>query len=232
MQTQEEPSTMEFSLGLVYDLIFLALLIGGAILGKRRGFVSGLVGLLGSVAGIIAGVYATRAWAGGIYRDHLGVTIGEAVTKALAETGGDLTAALNQMEFLPAAARNKMAAALSTLTATAVPQIVNALEPVLLPFIQAVLFLVVWLVVRALVHLLARWLRAVNALPLVGTLNKVLGFALGFVTGTLNCWVLSVALWLVANLSGGKLEILNFGVLQSSALYRLLEPLNPFVVRY
>ncbi len=44
---------MEFSLGLVYDLIFLALLIGGAILGKRRGFVSGLVGLLGSVAGII-----------------------------------------------------------------------------------------------------------------------------------------------------------------------------------
>ena len=47
---------MEFSLGLVYDLIFLALLIGGAILGKRRGFVSGLVGLLGSVAGIIAGV--------------------------------------------------------------------------------------------------------------------------------------------------------------------------------
>ena len=47
-----------------------------------------------------------------------------------------------------------------------------------------------------------------------------------------SCWVLSVALWLVANLSGGKLEILNFGVLQSSALYRLLEPLNPFVVRY
>ena len=128
--------------------------------------------------------------------------------------------------------REKLTTALTNLTAAAVPQIVNALAPVLLPMLQAVFFLLVWVAARALFHLLARWLRGINALPLVGTVNKVLGFALGFVSGTLNCWILSLALWLIATVSGGKLEVLNFSVLQSSALYRLLETLNPFVVHY
>ncbi|MDD6320380.1 MAG: CvpA family protein [Oscillospiraceae bacterium] len=223
---------MEFPIGLIYDLIFLVLLLGGAILGKRRGFLSGLVGLVGSVAGILAGVYASRNWASSLYYDHIGVTIGETVTKSMAETGGDLAAAINSISFLPDAVREKLTTALTNLTAAAVPQIVNALAPVLLPMLQAVFFLLVWVAARALFHLLARWLRGINALPLVGTVNKVLGFALGFVSGTLNCWILSLALWLIATVSGGKLEVLNFSVLQSSALYRLLETLNPFVVHY
>lgn len=223
---------MEFPIGLIYDLIFLVLLLGGAILGKRRGFLSGLVGLVGSVAGILAGVYASRNWASSLYYDNIGVTIGETVTKSMAETGGDLAAAINSISFLPDAVREKLTTALTNLTAAAVPQIVNALAPVLLPMLQAVFFLLVWVAARALFHLLARWLRGINALPLVGTVNKVLGFALGFVSGTLNCWILSLALWLIATVSGGKLEVLNFSVLQSSALYRLLETLNPFVVHY
>ena len=54
-------------IGIVYDVIFLLLVLGAAETGRRRGFASGLVSLIGSVAGIIGGTYGTRVWAGGIY---------------------------------------------------------------------------------------------------------------------------------------------------------------------
>lgn len=58
-------------IGIVYDVIFLLLVLGAAETGRRRGFASGLVSLIGSVAGIIGGTYGTRVWAGGIYEATL-----------------------------------------------------------------------------------------------------------------------------------------------------------------
>ena len=71
------------------------------------------------------------------------------------------------------------------------PQVVNALEPLFLPVIQAVVFLSVWIVVRVLCRMLGRVLRGINAIPLIGGLNRILGFAFGFVSGLLNCWIWS-----------------------------------------
>ena len=58
-------------IGIVYDVIFLLLVLGAAETGRRRGFASGLVSLIGSVAGIIGGTYGTRVWAGGIYDKYV-----------------------------------------------------------------------------------------------------------------------------------------------------------------
>lgn len=219
-------------IGIVYDVLFAALLIGAALLGRSRGFVSGLVALVGSAAGVVAGVYATRAWAQPIYTNYLGVRIGENVTEAMEKAGGDLTAALDSVPFLPQAARDTLTGLLGTATENAVPQIVNALQPLILPFIQAAVFLLVWAAVRLLARLLTHLLRGINAVPFLGGLNRSLGFAFGAVSGILNCWVLSILLWVAANLTGGKLEILTTGALNKSAVYRLLANFNPFLTHY
>lgn len=223
---------MNVSIGLVYDLIFLILLVGAALDGRRRGFVSGLVSLIGSVAGVVAGVYASRAWALPLYRDHLGVTIGETVAATLNDCGGDFNAALAKLEFLPDAARETLRTLVTNLTGEAVPQIVSALEPVFLPLIQTLLFLAVWILVRAVFRLIARWLRGINAIPLVGTLNKMLGLAFGVVAGLLNCWIFSLAVWMVSGLTGGRLEFLSSGALAHSRIYTLLSGFNPFLLHY
>ena len=41
--------------------------------------------------------------------------------------------------------------------------------------------------VRVLCRMLGRVLRGINAIPLIGGLNRILGFAFGFVSGLLNC---------------------------------------------
>ena len=45
---------------LIYDVIFLALLIAAALLGRRRSFVASLVLLVGSVAAILGAAWAAR----------------------------------------------------------------------------------------------------------------------------------------------------------------------------
>ena len=126
----------------------------------------------------------------------------------------------------------KLIDTVSAASSNAVPQVVNALEPLFLPVIQAVVFLSVWIVVRVLCRMLGRVLRGINAIPLIGGLNRILGFAFGFVSGLLNCWIWSILLWVAANLTGGKLEFLTTATLNRSVIYGLLANLNPFLTRY
>ena len=83
-----------------------------------------------------------------------------------------------------------------------------------------------------LCRMLGRVLRGINAIPLIGGLNRILGFAFGFVSGLLNCWIWSILLWVAANLTGGKLEFLTTATLNRSVIYGLLANLNPFLTRY
>lgn len=219
-----------WNIGLVYDLIFVVVLFWAAFRSMKNGFASGLMGLVGNVAGIIGGVWATRAWGPALYRDYLGVAVGQRVSEAIADYSGDLTQAVQGLDFLPASWRAALVQLVQAGGETATPQIVAALEPLLMPLVQAVLFLLVCLLVRGLCHLLARVLRFVNDIPLVGTVNKSLGFAFGFVSGALDCWFLSIVLWLVANLTAGGLAFLNAAVLDQSVAYSFLARFNPFLL--
>ena len=219
-------------IGIVYDVIFLLLVLGAAEAGRRRGFASGLVSFIGSVAGIIGGTYGTRVWAGGIYDKYVASHVTDVVADTLEKTGGDLAQAIHALTFLPQSIQQKLIDTVSAASSNAVPQVVNALEPLFLPVIQAVVFLSVWIVVRVLCRMLGRVLRGINAIPLIGGLNRILGFAFGFVSGLLNCWIWSILLWVAANLTGGKLEFLTTATLNRSVIYGLLANLNPFLTRY
>ena len=209
-------------IGIVYDVIFLLLVLGAAETGRRRGFASGLVSLIGSVAGII----------GGTYDKYVASHVTDVVADTLEKTGGDLAQAIHALTFLPQSIQQKLIDTVSAASSNAVPQVVNALEPLFLPVIQAVVFLSVWIVVRVLCRMLGRVLRGINAIPLIGGLNRILGFAFGFVSGLLNCWIWSILLWVAANLTGGKLEFLTTATLNRSVIYGLLANLNPFLTRY
>ena len=129
-------------IGIVYDVIFLLLVLGAAEAGRRRGFASGLVSLIGSVAGIIGGTYGTRVWAGGIYDKYVASHVTDVVADTLEKTGGDLAQAIHALTFLPQSIQQKLIDTVSAASSNAVPQVVNALEPLFLPVIQAVVVFV------------------------------------------------------------------------------------------
>lgn len=216
--------------GIVYDAVFVLLVLAVAYGGMRRGFVSGLLRLGGSVVGIIAGVAGVRQWAEQLYVDHLGVAIGERIRDTVTEYGDGAAEALAELPFLPEALQRELISIVNGAADDMVPRIVNALQPVFLPIIQAMLFLVICLLVHAAARILERALRSINYLPVLGSLNKMLGFALGFVAGLLDCWLLAMALWAGSAAAMGRLPFLTQEMLSHSALYGLFANFNPFAV--
>lgn len=226
---------MSFSVGLIYDLVFAAILVITALHGRHQGLLAGLVGLVGAVLGVVGAVWAANWLAPVLYTDHIGVTVAQTVTDALVNQGENLPTVMEQyLGFLPKEVFDQVAQQLQIVlensSADISRQVVDALEPIFLPLLQAVIFLVLCAVIRWVFRLLAKLLRHCNDLPIVGGVNQALGLVLGLVTGALDCWMLSLVLWGAASVTGGSLTWLSPEVLSGSFLYRLFVGFNPFLL--
>lgn len=216
----------------IYDLLFLILFAYAAAASWRKGFLAGLTELIGAVLGVGVAVWASRTLAPPIYEQFVSGSVSEKVEAAVAQSGGDLATAVQGMDFLPAAVRDTLAQLVQGAGDTLPEQITTALQPILLPFVQVLLFVVLCMVVRWVFRLLVGLLRHVNGVPLLGGVNRLFGLALGLVTGALDCWLLALLLWFLASVTAGSLEFLTFAILDKSVGYTFFSAFNPFLTYY
>lgn len=216
----------------IYDLLFLILFAYAAAASWRKGFLAGLTELIGAVLGVGVAVWASRTLAPPIYEQFVSGSVSEKVETAVAQSGGDLAAAVQGMNFLPAAVRDTLAQLVQGAGDTLPEQITAALQPILLPFVQVLLFVVLCMAVRWVFRLLVGLLRHVNGVPLLGGVNRLFGLALGLVTGALDCWLLALLLWFLASVTAGSLEFLTFAILDKSVGYTFFSAFNPFLTYY
>lgn len=216
----------------IYDLLFLALFAYAAVASWRKGFLAGLTELIGAVLGVGIAVWASRALALPIYEQFVSGSVSEKVETAVAQSGGDLAAAVQGLDFLPGTVRDTLATLLQGAGDALPEQITAALEPVLLPFVQVLLFIVLCMVVRWVFRLLVGLLRQVNGVPLLGGVNRLFGLVLGLATGALDCWLLALLLWFLASVTAGSLEFLTLNVLKQSVGYTFFGSFNPFLTYY
>ena len=111
-------------------------------------------------------------------------------------------------------------------------KIAEALQPLILPFVQVLLFVVRGVLVGWGFRLRVGALRWVNGVPLLGSVNRLLGLVLGLVTGAFDCWLLALLLWFAASITTGQIDWLTTGVLQRSVGYSLFGAFNPFLLHY
>lgn len=220
---------MSLNAALVYDLLFLALFAFAAVRGWHKGFLAGLIELVGAVLGVGAAVWASNQLARPCYDLFLSDTVNERVTQAVSQSGGDLAAAVQGLDFLPAALRQTVADLVLSAGEALPDQIAALLLPVLLPLVQVLLFVVLCVLIRWAFRLLVGLLRHVNGVPVVGGVNRLLGLVLGLCIGVLDCWLLALALWFVANAAADGLSWLNADVLAQSVGYGIFGAFNPFV---
>ena len=223
---------MSFSPFLIYDLLFLAVFSFAAVKSWQKGFLAGLTELIGAVFGVGVAVWGSRTLAPGIYEKFLSDTVTEKVEAAVAQSGGDIAAAVQGLDFLPDSLRTTLAEAIQTAGGQLPEKVTSLLEPVILPLVQVVLFVLLCVVVRWAFGLLIAVLRGINGVPLVGGVNQVLGLVLGLCTGALDCWLLALVLWFAASVTAGSLTWLNTAVLQRSIGYSFFGAFNPFLTHY
>ena len=223
---------MSFSPSLIYDLLFLAVFSFAAVKSWQKGFLAGLAELIGAVLGVGVAVWGSRTLAPGIYEKFLSDTVAEKVEAAVAQSGGDIAAAVQGLDFLPDSLRTTLAKTIQTAGGQLPEKVTSLLEPVILPLVQVVLFVLLCVVVRWAFSLLIAVLRGINGVPLVGGVNQVLGLVLGLCTGALDCWLLALVLWFAASVTAGSLTWLNTAVLQRSIGYSFFGAFNPFLTHY
>lgn len=223
---------MSFSPSLIYDLLFLAVFSFAAVKSWQKGFLAGLAELIGAVFGVGIAVWGSRTLAPGIYEKFLSGTVTEKVEAAVAQSGGDIAAAVQGLDFLPDSLRATLTEAIQTAGGQLPEKVTSLLEPVILPLVQVVLFVLLCVVVRWAFGLLIAVLRGINGVPLVGGVNQVLGLVLGLCTGALDCWLLALVLWFAASVTAGSLDWLNTAVLQRSIGYSFFGAFNPFLTHY
>lgn len=223
---------MSFSPALVYDFIFLAVFSFAAVKSWQKGFLAGLTELIGAVLGVGIASWGSRTLAPEVSLSFFSDSVSTRVEQAVAQSGGDIAAAVQGLDFLPESIRAALAAGLQT-AGDQLPEKINALlEPLFLPLVQAVLFVLLCMIVRWVFALLVRLLRGVNLIPLVGGANRLLGLVLGLVTGAFDCWLLALLLWFAASITTGQIDWLTTGVLQRSVGYSLFGAFNPFLLHY
>lgn len=223
---------MSFSPAILYDILFLIVFSFAAVKSWQKGFLAGLAELIGAVLGVGIAVWGSRTLAPEIYQRFFSDAIANKVDQAVAQSGGDMAAAVQGLDFLPESLRTAVAAGLQTAGGQLPEKITALLEPLFLPLVQAVLFVLLCMIVRWVFALLVRLLRGVNLIPLVGGANRLLGLVLGLVTGAFDCWLLALLLWFAASITTGQIDWLTTGILQRSVGYSLFGAFNPFLLHY
>jgi hypothetical protein len=189
----------------------------------------------------LLGARAFAAWGSPlVFENFLAVGFRQKIAAGITATGtADLTEIVEKYAgFLPESFRTSIidtfersvTAALENNAVLLADSIVtNVIEPLITPVISIVLFFVAFAVCRTVVSMLVTVLGLVNKLPVIGTVNRTLGWGMGFATALLDVFFGVCIVWALIVITGGGISWLNETALGSSVFYRLFNVLNPFV---
>jgi uncharacterized membrane protein required for colicin V production len=211
---------------LLLDILIVVVLVIRALHYARKGFVSSLIDLGGTLVAIVAAGFVGTKLAPVIFNSWfrpglLNRTV-EAMNDAGVTTLGELLKKV--VAFVPQDFLRKMLGIADTAITGASQQVAErivdtAIAPMIIPMISIVLFLVVFLVLRLIVAVVAKHAVKMNKLPVLGGANKILGAAMGVLITLLYTFLLMCILWALDAVYGVATEW--FG---QSIMYKLFYP--------
>jgi hypothetical protein len=224
----------------VFDIICLATLLLLAWRYARKGLLATLMQMFGNLFSLL-GARAFAAWGSPlVFENFLAVGFRQKIAASITASGtADLTEIVEKYAgFLPESFRasiidtfeRSVTAALENNAVLLADSIVtNVIKPLITPVISIVLFFVAFAVCRMVVSMLVTVLGLVNKLPVIGTVNRTLGWGMGFATALLDVFFGVCIVWALIVITGGGISWLNEAALGNSVFYRLFNVLNPFV---
>ena len=206
----------------------------------RKGFLASIVQLSGNLISLLGARQLSAACAGWVFENLLAGGFRTQIAAHLSEDGVVNLSGIAQQYagFLPesfrasivAACERSINAVLADNAVVLADTIVEkVLQPLLTPVIMLVLFFVFYAVLRLLVSMLVTVLGLVNKLPVIGTVNRGLGWLTGGMTALLDLYLVLCVVWGLVVITGGNLNVLNDTVMHSSLYYKAFNVFNPFL---
>ena len=221
----------------LFDIICAVVWVILMVRYARKGFLASMVGLVGNLLSLLGAHQLSAACAGWVFEHMLAGGFRTQIAASIAAGGAvDLSGIAEKYAgFLPASFRASIVAAcersigavLADNAVVLADSIVeNVLQPLLTPVITLVLF---FALLRLLVSMLVTVLGLVNKLPVIGTVNRGLGWLVGAGTALLDVYLMLCILWGLIVITGGSLNVLNDTVMSTSLYYKIFNLFNPFL---
>ena len=219
----------------IFDILCTVVWLVLAIRYARKGFLAGVVQLTGNLislfgarqfSGWAAGQVFERFFAGS-FRDQIAASISAEGAVSLSGI------AARYAGFLPESFRASIVEACersisAVLNDNAVLLADVIVQKVLAPLLTPVIF-VAFALLRMLVSLLVTVLGLVNKLPVIGTVNRGLGYTVGALASLVDIYLVLCVVWAIIVITGGNLTVLNDTVMSSSLYYKAFNLFNPFL---
>ena len=216
----------------LFDIICTVVWVILMVRYARKGFLASMVGLVGNLFSLLGAHQLSAACAGWVFEHMLAGGFRTQIAASIAAGGVvDLSGIAEKYAgFLPASFRASIVAVLADNAVVLADSIVeNVLQPLLTPVITLVLFFLFYALLRLLVSMLVTVLGLVNKLPVIGTVNRGLGWLVGAGTALLDVYLVLCILWGLIVITGGSLNVLNDTVMSTSLYYKIFNLFNPFL---
>ena len=218
-----------------FDLILLAILLLVAMRYAGKGFAAALVQFAGNLASLLGASIFSQNIAPVLFTNFFENNFTTSIEKTLAD-GGQLQ--LDQLVekyagFLPNEIQQSIIQSAGGVLTGSAPelaeQVVNqVIAPLLTPIIAIVVFFVAFALCKVIVGFVVAVLTNFNRIPILGSVNKLLGFAMGLLAGVVDLYLILCAVWAIIVVTGGSIPWLNQQVLGDSVGFTLFGQFNPF----
>lgn len=224
------------NLAWVYDGVAAAVLLLYILRGARGGLAHTVMRLLGSLLALAAAWVFSEAVAGAVYQGFLRRQVLEVLAQHLggsldlAALEGQVTAAVSQLPAVVANPVNALVDGQLALLGESLQGLEGShlweqvarlvIDPAVTAFLRVIAFLVIYALCACGVRLLADAFRWVNHIPLIGSVNQVLGALLGAVQGAVALLLGCAFLSFVGMATGGRWALLDARMVEQTHLLR------------
>lgn len=96
----------------------------------------------------------------------------------------------------------------------------NVVKPVVLVPMRALIFAILFVIILVVLNILAKLMKGINRIPLIGGVNKFLGAIAGLVQGAIVIFLICIFVQVVIALSGNELIFLNTMTIDESFIFK------------
>ena len=224
-------------MSIVIDLLLVAIVILIVLFAAKKGFVRSVLSLLGTIVAIVVSYFLAKCLAGMIFDSMVRPWLTDMVHTQVLEAGvqdiqsavaglyaslpsmfsGMLNMIFGSQEELVSQLQSSMngdiAATLSNLLA-------DAMAPFVTMLIGSLLFILFFILCGIVLRIIDKVLISVRHLPVVGSLDGVLGGALGIVQALIVVVLCALAVRVLISLSSNEWTWLNTQVVDSTYLFK------------
>ena len=208
----------------LFDIVCTVVWLLLAVRYARKGFLASSVQLGGNVFSLV-GARVFSGWAAAeVFQRFLAGSFRTQIAESISAGGVvDLTGIADKYAgFLPESFR-------ASIVETCERSISAVLSDNAVVLADAIVQKVLAPLLRMLVSMLVTVLGLVNRLPVIGTVNRWLGWVTGCVASTMDIYLVLCVVWAVIVITGGNLTVLNDTVMSSSLYYKAFNLFNPFL---